>query len=1123
MMILFALLLAPLLAHAQGVTTATLRGEVVDGEGAPLPGANVLAIHTPSGTRYGTSANENGRFTLPNMRVGGPYTLRATFVGYQGQERTGLHLQLGESYDLTLQLEETAEQLEEIEVTAAGEVFDPQRTGVSSNLSEEEIQSTPSVGRQLADFLRASPLAVVGNEDDDGASISIAGQNNRYNSIFIDGAVSNDVFGLSAQGTDGGQTGATPISMDAIEEFQISVSPYDVTQSGFAGGAINAVTRSGTNTYQGSFAFFRRDESLAQDLPTFANNRFVGRVGGPILEDELFFFANADFLRSETPLPFDQNYRGVSSEEDLRELRQLLIDEMNYDPGTFGDKTSTLDSDKFLGKLNWNLAQNHKLTARYSYTSSDNVDMFRSGGGTINYSKTAEVFPNDTHIGALQLNSTFGNSYANKLQLSYKRVKDDRDVKGDAFPHVTISEPGGEIELGTELFSAANLLEQDVYTLTNDFNLFLGDHTVTIGTHNELYRMANLFMIFNQGWYQFFGGMEDFKQTVRAFNNPDLEPANSLYLRGYSLKGDDPSTPEFEETVGDGSAAKDAGTFWAYQVGGYVQDEWQLAQGLRLNFGLRLDVPRITSEPDFYSDSFDGENDGDGVFESTLPALKQFHSLNGARPGATPDAQFLWSPRFGFNYTPSLDRSTQIRGGLGVFTSRVPFVWPGGMFLNNGTRSGFLANFGANPLYRNPQNALNPTDFGTDPSEIAPSGRLEMFEEDFKYPRVFRTSLGVDHRLPGDFVATLEGQYTNTLSNITVTNVNLRPANETLDGPDNRPIWAYGEGAGDTDGSSQALIDSRYDNIHRVGSTSEGYSYTLTAQVRKRWRNLGFGDGASLRSSLAYTYGDAFAVNDGTSSQINSIWDGVEHVNGANNVSLSRSDFSIGNRIVGRLSYRQEFFGNLATDISLTYVGESGAPVSYMIDNSANMVGEHGDPMSLMWVPRSVSQLELAPIMDGDRVLRSVAQQRADLERFISNNDYLDARRGDYAERNGDRAPFEGVVDLQISQEVFGDLMGRTQRAQVTLDIFNFSALLGEAFGTDWGQRYFSGFGQFDVLRFSHFKDPANGDYTPVYQSDLGTSDANVVTDEANMFNTIESGSTYSSQWLMQVGFRYTF
>ncbi len=1104
-------------AWAQGVTTSSMRGVVRDEAGEPLPGANVVATHMPSGTQYGTATNIDGVFFIPNMRVGGPYQVRITFVGYQPYVRENIMLRLGETFVLNVQLSPQVAELEAVEVVAAAGVFDATRTGVGVNLDETRINTAPTVGRDLADFVRLVPQAYVENDDDDGPAISIAGQNNRYNAIFIDGAVNNDVFGLSAQGTNGGQTGAPPISLDAIEQFQINISPYDVTQSGFTGGAINAVTRSGTNRYEGSVYYFLRNEMLAgltpkplpgqrrERLPDFINQRYGFRLGGPILRNKLFFFVNAELLRAETPQPYvPGEYLGESANR-LDEIRTVLREELGYDPGTYGTKAATLDDNKLLLRLDWNINPQHKLSARLSYSASDNRDEFDSGPFQIVFLDRTEVFPNRTLFTTVELNSVLGSSYANKLIVGYTRVRDDRDIDRQPFPTVDIADGQGDILLGPEPFSTANMLNQDIFTITNNFNWFKGRHTFTFGAHFEYYDIANLFIPFNFGWY-FYDSVDDFLRSVCAASAQDgqvvtptcqaygldVEPANTFFMRGFSLIGSD---------IGD--EADNIGAFKAFQIGFYVQDEYQVNDRLRLTAGLRFDIPKITTRPRYAPD----------VFETTLPAVSAYYDLEGARPGQTPRALLYISPRIGFNYDLSTEkRRAQLRGGAGIFLGRVPFVWPGGMFLNNGVNTGFLFRGGPVEFRPDPRNALTPSDFGIPSDALIPSGRLEIFARNFRYPRVFRTSLGIDYELPYGIIATFEGQFTKTLSNILVKNINLKPTNTRLTGPDNRPIYGYGFDSRGRVDRRASLIDSRYSSILLATNTSKGYTYDVTVQLQKEFGNW-------LYASLSYTYGDAFAVNDGTSSQIVSLWRYNEHVNGANNIGLARSDFSIGHRILGQLTYRRTFFKRLATTITLFYTGESGRPFSYTIGRSRYMVGEGPEArdVSLFYVPRNANELVFKPYTSGGRTI-TPEEQAAALEAFIEGNPYLRKRRGKYAERNGDRTPFESVLDLKIAQEVFTNIGGRRHKVELTLDIFNFTNLLGELFGAEWGIRYNRPF-QYAVVQFEEFRDPENGDLTPVYTFRLMD-----IKSKKDLFDRlVKDFGTYSSRWQMQLGLRYTF
>ncbi len=1171
--ILAFLLLGPAVAHAQGVTSATIRGTVVDENDEPLPGVNVVAVHEPSGSRYGTTTGQDGQFTVANVRVGGPYTITASFVGYQSQRETGIQLDLGETRTLQFQLQEQTQELDEVEVIAQeeGAIFSEERRGISTNISEEEIQTAPTIDRSIADFARFTPQAIVGNDDDDGSSISIAGQNNRYNSIFIDGAVSNDVFGLSAQGTDGGQTGATPISTDAIEQFNIDISPYDVTQSYFGGGAINAVTRSGTNEYKGSFAFEYRDQNFAENLPNapfpdFNNQRYVGRFGGPIVEDELFFFVNFDINREASPQPFEggfEDFEGqqIESESDLNDLLSFIDQTMGdrYDPGSFQGQSATLESNKFLGKIDWNINQNHRLSARYSYSGSENVDAFGGDPETISFSSRNEVFPNTTQIGALELNSTFGNNYANKLILSYKNVEDDRDTNLDQpFPTLDIEDGAAGIEFGGEPFSSVNFLKQEVLTLTNDFDIFLGDHTITVGTHNELYDLANKFVPYNYGWYSFIDlndngtGIDEFKETVCAsvdpvesgacseFTNPQVQP--SFFGRGFSLVDNNINESGFQEVIGDATGAE--GAFRALNTSLYVQDDWTVSDQLTLTGGVRVDVPVYLDDPAYANPDNPAVPDDPQLNprNTTIPAIENFYSMNGAQPGDTPDPNLHWAPRFGFNYDVFGNERTQLRGGTGVFTSRQPFVWPGGMYLNNGTNTGVVNFFDFElreaPFRPNPQNGLTVADFqDRDPSDLIPSGRLELFEEGYMNPRFWRSSIGIDQELPGGVVGTFEAQYSNTLKNVLVTNVNLRPSNETLDGPDNRPIWVPSEYDESEAGAfaDGATIDSRYASVLRVGNSNRGYSYNLTARLRKTFEGI-VTENSALRTDVSYTYGDSYSVNDGLSSQVESLWNGIEHVNGANDLGLARSDFSIGHRVLGRFSYRQQILDQIAATVTLVYDGQSGRPFSYAIDESGGMVRDGSDNGSLLYVPSEAESLTFGEIDPDDGPVVTPQLQARALDQFIASNDYLSERRGQYAERNGDRTPWESVFDLNVRVEMFQQLLGRRQSVELTANIFNFSSLLGDIVGQEhWGERFASPEeGKVFLTEFREFEDAENGDYTPIYTAQRvidevndtngdGIGDEVETVSQTDLFNRRRTGSSYSSQWQMKFGIRYNF
>lgn len=1121
----------PTSVRAQGVTTATLTGRVTGEDGAPIVGAAVIIRNLATGSEQQTLTRSDGRYLMPALRPGGPYQIEVSSIGYGNDTVDGVQLALGETRGVDFLLTVQAVALEElaVEVERGTNVGGGVRTVVDA----ASIQRSPTLNRELVDLARFTPQAFVSNEDDDGAAISIAGQNAESNGLYIDGVVNNDVFGLSAQGTNGGQTGAPPISFDALEQMQIAISPFDVTQSGFTGGAINVITRSGTNDFSGSLYYQTRNANFAgktpgpgflfdennprTELPEFTNQRYGFRLGGPIVRNKAFFFVNGELFRSETPRPFNAaTYRGAAG-EDVDEvaslIRSVVQEETGYDAGDFGDKDSSVDDNKFLAKIDWLINADHRLSARHSYSQTDNIDAFGSGGGSINYVNNSEVFPSTTNSTAIELNSRFGTNVANRLLLGATFVRDDRGFAGDPFPRVTVRDGSGNFNLGSEPFSTGNILNQDVYSITNNFNLFLDRHSLTFGAHFEYYDILNLFIRQNFGVYEY-ASVDDFLRSVCAAGN-----GSSAYCQDLAAQGPITAAPpiDFErgfslvdQELGDASSA--AAAFNAYQIGFYAQDEFQATDRLKLTLGLRVDIPKITTEPLFSED----------VFQTTIRDIEDAgYDLEGAEPGKTPSAQPYFAPRFGFNYDLTGDRRNQLRGGIGIFTGRVPFVYPGAMYTNNGVTTGFVSAGGTLPdgspipFVPDPAGALDAADFGL---PDRPNGELDIFTENFKYPRVMRTSLGIDAALPYGFTGTLEGQYTKNIDNLIIENVNYKPQNARLNGPDNRPIYNYG--FSDRFGSidvNQTLIDPRYSNgIYKVGSTSEGYSYDISASLQRE-----FLDGRLLARG-SYTFGDSRSLNDATSDQIASTFRFNENVNGLNSLELARSDWSIGHRIIGLLNFRQEFLDNLATSISLVYAGESGRPYSLIIGNNFGFTGEGSGTAPLAYIPNSANDLQFTDIVDDGVVVLSAEAQAQAFDNFIQNDDYLGSRRGQYAERNAQRTPFEHVIDLRLAQELFANFGGRRNTLEVTLDIFNLTNLLN----SEWGLRYNPGFRTVDLLEFERFAEEdavAGDDLTPIYTFRFPTFGDGVQSMDEFWETEILDFGTYGSRWQMQIGLRYSF
>lgn len=1070
--VLLSLVLAvmSLAAFGQGSTTSSLRGTVIDDANEALIGANIMAVHVPSGTTYGTVSELDGSYRIPGMRVGGPYKITVSYTGYADDVKDDIYLRLGENQKQDFTLSESATVLAGVEIVATS-IIPGQNTGTSTQITEEDINLLPTLNRNLNDFTRLTPQA----KTTFGGGFSIAGMNNRYNAIYIDGAVNNDVFGLADNGTNGGQTGIAPISIDAIDQIQVVLSPYDVTLGGFAGGGINAVTKSGTNNLEGTAYYFIQNQKLAgkengafaeragiadgdrERLAEFNNKLYGLSLSGPLIKDKLFFFVNAELQDDVTPSPYDFGiYRGNSTQADLENLRSTLNNTYGYDPGNFLGKENKLEGTRLFGKLDFNLNESHRLTLRHQYTKAEQTQQFNSSSTVINYANNGVYFPSTTNSTALELNSMFGTKASNNLIIGFTNVNDDRDPIGGDFPYLIIDDGDGTINIGSEQFSTANALEQKLFTLTNNFKLYKGAHTLTFGTHNEFSSFYNLFIRQNYGVYEF-DSVNDFLSGAPASN----------YFRSFS---------GVDDKTGDGSAA--AADFNALQIGLYAQDEWNVNDRFTLTYGVRIDVPMLLDDPSAVPN-----------FDTTLQKISPYYDLQGAAAGQAPKAQLMWSPRLGFNYDLTGDARTILRGGLGIFTSRIPFVWPGGMYTNNGITVG-----GINARDIDPANEQVP--FIADPfkqysQEIGkPSGQIDLFAEDFKYPQVFRTSLAVDKAFGKGWEASVEGLFTKTLNNIYYQNINSDPTvdfNWTNSGGDDRPVFF------------RRPLDGSYGDIYLGSNTNKGYTYNVTASLKK---DFAFGLGAFA----AWTYGNAKAIFEGTSSQNSSQWRGAFSVDGRNDAAFGVSDFALGHRVIMGLNYKLKWneAKNVVTTISLFYEGESGSPYSYVYGRGArdgrnvnNEFGNTGRERSLIWIPADQSEINFADA--------ATAQAQWDaLDKFISEDDYLSENRGSYAEQNRSRTPFESQIDLRILQDFSMDLGGKNHTLQLSFDIFNFTNLLNK----DWGVVYNNPFA-YQLLDFEGYA--ADGT-TPLFSFD----DDRLGKDRFDI-------NDFSSRWRMRFGVRYIF
>ncbi|MDB5269237.1 MAG: hypothetical protein JWP58_2277 [Hymenobacter sp.] len=1047
LLLLALMLLTARLGWSQGATTAAMSGVISDKTGAGLPGATVIAIHTPTNTQYVAPTNSDGRFNIQGMRVGGPYTVKVTFVGYQDVTRDGINLALGQNQRLDLQLSDASTQLNEVTVSGTRDrVINAGRTGAETNISRDQINQLPTLSRNLNDFTRLTPQA------SGGGSSSFGGANNRYNNITIDGAVNNDVFGLAASGTPGGQASTNPIALDAIDQIQVVLAPYDVTLGNFTGAGVNAITRSGTNDLSASvYGFGRNQNTIGKSVTEprvkadkFSNYTTGFRVGGAVVKDKVFFFLNGEIARINTPLGF---LPGASdsriSTTDLDRIRNASLNSVyttgpragqpiygGYDPGSYGDINARTESTKIFARLDFNLSENNTLTLRHNFVKAFDDNISRSAN-LVRFSNNAYKFSNTTNSTVAELNSRFAGGFSNKLILTYTAIRDSRDVLGTPGPSYSISDNGNTYVLGQERSSVANQLDQDIVEITDNLTKAFGKHTVTIGTHNEGFKFRNLFLNNGAGYYLFGATPAIAAQAATATTNAVAAVPAYTGIQNFEL-GRSTRVQDSYPTADNGEAK-----FKAAQLGFYVQDEYTPIESLRLTYGLRLDVPLFIDKP--------GDNT---AFNTSVAANRPGFSTD-YKTTNTPNGQLLWSPRLGFNWDVDNDAKVQLRGGTGIFSGRVPFVWISNSYTNSGVIQGSVDQTGTAAIPFNsttgalgtvsspvlPTIYLSQSDIATKYSAVSTS-QINLVRNDFKLPQVWRSNLAVDFRLPGDVVATLEGIYSKTLNDIYYQDINLTAPVGRLAGPDQRPVYAAA--------TADRRVDARYTNAYLLANTSKGYRYNGTFQLQKRFLN-------GLNTTAAYTYGVSKEINSGSSSTASSNFGFNQVQYDPNNPELGYSRNDQRHRVIASAGYTFRYANDaMATSITMFYEGRSGQPLTYIYGQNTDVNRDGNTGNDLLYIPTNVydeSQIKLAP---GSGDTRTKVQIQDQLNAFIENDPYLSTHRGQVAERFAARLPWTHQVDLRVAQDFNFMAGGKKNTIQLTFDIQN----VGNLLNNDWGRQY---------------------------------------------------------------------
>lgn len=1021
------------------VTTAGISGKVtMEGGNEEIIGATVQAVHVPSGTKYAAVTNVKGIYSIQGMRAGGPYTVTVSYIGAQTKNFENVTLSLGETYNLNVWLADDTKTLGEVTVTGQAGINNT-KNGAAQSISRKQIEELPSLTHSVADVARINPFVKV----TEGGAMTIAGSNNRYNAIQIDGAMSNDVFGLTANGANGGQAGTQAFSMETIDQLQVSIAPFDVRQSGFTGGAINAITKSGTNEFHGSvYSYFQNGDLVGNkyqkhdksgdsaDYGKMTDYTIGATLGGPIVKDKLFFFGNWERTSKEYDNAYSTN-NGMSK-VDFGVAQQVLdfikagaaAQGINY-TGTLGTPKEYTYSDKVGLKLDWNINDRNHASLRWSFVDAKQNNN-TSGASALNTNDYAYDFVSKTNSLVFELNSRIGNNMNNEFHASMTNVRDKRNP-GDPFPMFSISNVGkGTLNIGNERSSMANALNQDIYTLTDNFTINLGSHAVTLGTHDELYKFGNLFCQDNYGSYYFNSPEDLYNGIVKRFRYGQAVEA---------ITGTKRWTPEF----------------MAGQIGFYAQDKWAVTNNFDLTYGLRIDMPFMLDTPEENKDF------------NQLAVQKGWNVKTNQKIGVKP----MWSPRVGFRWDVLNNNNLIVRGGVGVFTGRVPYVWISNNFSNTGVMQ---LSYDANgveknadtKIYYDPTASYQNLPVGSDGSPAFAAQTINVFKKDFKFSQQLRADLAADFKLAG-INWTIEGIYSKTLNDMFVKKLNMEATGEV------NPI----------DGRPMFKTISGMPKIYMLDNVSKGYSYSASIKAEKS-----FDFGLDLMAS--YTYGQSYTVNNGSSSVCASNFQYNYTHGDPNEPKLEKSNFNVPHQIM--VSAFQHINWNKwnETTIGLIYTANSGSPYSIYVDGDVNGDGEYND---LMFIPTK-DQI--------GKMTWANASQADDFNAWIESDSYLSKHRGEFFERNADNEKFEHRLDLHFDHK-FKFMIGKEQRTlQIGCDIINFTNMLNKKWGATLSQ---GGYNYYYPLSYS------KGTYT---------------FNKGGNFD-MRSWSDYYSRWRMQLSAKLTF
>ncbi|MBQ6746474.1 MAG: TonB-dependent receptor [Bacteroidaceae bacterium] len=1083
MLLTLATILVAVSAQAQ-ITTSSMGGKVVDDANEPVIGATVQAVHEPSGTLYGAITNVDGRYAIQGMRTGGPYTVTISYIGYSTRTYKDITLQLGEIFNLNVEISESSELLSEVVVTGTTSKFAQEKTGATTNINNATIRELPTVSRSISDIARLSPYA---------NGMGFAGGDGRSTNFTVDGANFNNNFGLNSNLPGGGN----PISMDAIEEVQVVVAPFDVRQTNFIGGGINAVTKSGTNTFKGTAYVYYRNQDMrgnrinGEDLGARADESkttYGFTLGGPIIKNKLFFFVN--FEKEKTPgevIKYRARQDGEAAGDmvsrtlasDMKRVSDFVQSKYGYNAGSYTSFPADESNQKILARIDWNITDNHKLSVRYNNTK--NTSWFAPNGnssdtgyrlnGTYRVGPQSMAFANnmysmDNKVQSLSadLNSRFSNSISNQLLFTYTNIEDIRGSNSSPFPHIDIMYQNDEgvnvlepyMSLGYELFTWNNGVKNKVTNITDNFTWYLGSHKITAGASYE-HQFANNAYMRNGTIYYRYKNVNDFLSQVAP------ESAAITYGWGGELN------PNAQVTFN--------------QLGFYAQDEWNVLNNLKLTYGIRFD-DLIFNNKDIQRNDAIYANDFGGRHIDT---------------GKWPDARLQISPRLGFSWDVFGDKRLKIRGGTGIFTGRLPLVFFTNMPTNSnmvqnsvqfkttydkGVESGHDARLDqlAGNMITDVNQFVSAFNLPTSIEKHQDTNKISGVEHDFRMPQIWKSSIAVDYQIPVSFPLSITGEfmYTRNINAVTINNINIKDTSgwERFQGADNRLIYP----------SDYQYVKGK--NAVVLGNTSKGHGYTANVTINAE-------PVENLNIMAAYTHTEQKEISGMPGSDPVSTWQGLITVDGPNFGTVQRSQYVVPDKVIASIGYYIPFThkGLLrGTHLSLFYTGYSSGAYSFCYTNDMNGDGINND---LMYIPRNDSEINFKD--EADRVA---------FWKFVNQDSYLSNHKGEYAEAYAARAPWVHRFDFRLLED-FSFNIGKTKHNfQLSLDIMNIGNLINSKWGISKNAAVsnnarflkYEGRDANNVPTFSMYK--VNGEYPT---------------------QTYDTYKDYNECWKMQIGIKYYF